>query len=89
MRVDQAWHHDHAGGVDHLGVFNRQIRTHGGDLVRRDEDVGAREVADLRIQTEDNAAFEQRRLEVWAMTVSSSGEIMRSTKAVLNALLSI
>ena len=60
MRVDQAWHHDHAGGVDHLGVFNRQIRTHGGDPVRRDEDVRTGVVANFRIVAQHQACFEQR-----------------------------
>jgi len=70
MRVDQAGHDDHAGGLDHLGVFNHQVRAHGGDPVRRDEDVGAGVIANLGVKAQDQAAFEKSAVRVLRLAMT-------------------
>ena len=92
MRVDQAGHDDHAGGVDHLGVFNHQVRAHGGDPVRRDEDVGAGVIANLWVKAQDQAAFEKSAVRCFATGHDGSpllGGSCTLTEHVLSAFLSV
>jgi hypothetical protein len=46
--VHEAWDDDHAGGVDHLRI-GTDLRLYRHDLVVLDEDVTARQIADLRV----------------------------------------
>ncbi len=43
--VDEARHHDHPRGVDHLGIGSTEVTTHGNDLRGLDQDVSGGEVA--------------------------------------------
>lgn len=49
VRVDQAGHHDHPGGVDDLRAGRVQVGPDGGDPTVLDEDVGRGEVTQCGI----------------------------------------
>ena len=59
MRVDEAGHHDHPGGVDLLGVRDAEVRADVNDLAVLDKDLAVRKVADFRIDRDDEAVADQ------------------------------
>ena len=59
VRRDEARHDDRAGAVDDLGVARGHRWRDLDDLLPVDQDVGLFEVADSRVETEDDAAAQQ------------------------------
>src|SRR3990172_7495469 len=59
MAVDEPRHHDHASGIDHLGIPGIQVGADGGDPVAVDEHVAFGQVTDLGIEAEDRASLDQ------------------------------
>ena len=60
MAVDEAGHHDHAGGVDHLGALGPvEPRRDRGDAAVLDQHVALRQLAELRIHGDDASARDQ------------------------------
>ena len=56
---DEARHDDGARAIDHFGIGRRDRGRDLRDCLPVDEDVGLFEVADLRVETEDDAAAQQ------------------------------
>jgi hypothetical protein len=77
MRVDEIRHRDAAAAVDYLGPGRRQIAPDLRDLLAFDEDVAAVEVADFRIQREDESVLDE--CLVMALTLTAS---VRKNKAL-------
>jgi hypothetical protein len=60
MGVDQAWHHDHVGGVDDLRPVGRgKLRRHGGNAIVLDQHIAAGEIRNARVHRDDRAALDQ------------------------------
>jgi hypothetical protein len=72
VRVDEAGHRDAAAAVDHLGVGRGEVAADLRDLRAVDEDVAALEVADLRVQREDESVLDERLGHVPTLTASRS-----------------
>ena len=60
MRLDESGRDDAASGVDRLGAVGFDRRRHGGDAPVLDEDVAARQVADVRIDRNDRAVLDEQ-----------------------------
>ena len=56
--VDKAWHDDHPTGIDHESR-RIQVAPDSEDLLSLDQDIAIREIADLRIKAQHDAAFQQ------------------------------
>ncbi len=59
MGVDETGDDDVAGGIDDPSTVSRQICADGSDQVTLDQDVGLRQLAELRILGEDDPAFDE------------------------------
>ncbi len=59
VRVDEPRHHDGVGGVDHVGVADRDVGRDGLDLRAFDQDVGLAVIAERRIQRQHAAVAKQ------------------------------
>jgi hypothetical protein len=59
MSVDEAGHHDHLGGVDHLVGGGIQVAAYAQDLLALDQDLGVLEVADLLVHRHGPAGLDQ------------------------------
>ena len=59
VRVDEARHDDHVGGVDGLGAGRREIGADRLDPAVADVHVGARQHAERRIDRDDRAVLDQ------------------------------
>jgi hypothetical protein len=60
MRVDQSGHDDHLRGVEHLGVFRRDLWRDLDDRVVLDEHVPLAQFADRGVDAHDRAALDQK-----------------------------
>jgi hypothetical protein len=56
VRVDQPRHHDPVGGVHDLRRLHRKRLADGDDTVVFDEHVAPRQITDVRVDAEDDAA---------------------------------
>ncbi len=62
MAIHEARNDDPVRGVDHLSARGRKVRADRGNRLALDQHVAGCQIADLRIERDDRAAFEKQAL---------------------------